>query len=85
MGRKPFENRIRNARRRYTISPILVNIYRMGIMYYVVEVSKGANILEHGYDHDLTSLRKARKRAREMIGEFESKNWNNHIIWNEHK
>lgn len=84
MNPKSFIRRVHNARRRYTLSPILVEIRRMGFMYYIVEVSKGANTIVHGYNNDLTNIRKARKKAKDMIKVFKSKNGNNRIIWKEY-
>lgn len=71
------------ARRKFITAPITVKIIRKGILYYIVKVQKGANTIQHGYNHDLTTLPKARKKAKEMIETFKTLNSNYRVQWKE--
>lgn len=83
MRAKDPMKKISIARRKFITSPIKVSIYRQGILYYIVEVGKGANTIRHGYNHDLTTLSKARKKAEEMVETFKSLNSNYRVQWKE--
>lgn len=78
-----FENKIFGMRRSYIKAPILVQIFRKGLMFYTVQVSKGPTCLSFGEDHSLTTLMKARKKAEELVENFITKNSNFKVIWKE--
>ena len=71
------------ARRKFITSPINVSIYRKGILYYIVEVCKGATTLRYGYNHDLTTLNKARIKASELVEKLKSPHSNYRVNWKE--
>jgi phosphopantothenoylcysteine synthetase/decarboxylase len=73
--------KISKARRGYMLSPILVEIYRKGFLYYLVEVSRGPTILSTGEDHELTTLWKAREAAWKLVEKFKHDTANNRIKW----
>ena len=78
-----FESVIHRLRRRYIKTPIQITITRQGIMYYTIEVRKEPTTLYYGYDHTLTTLYKARKKAHEVIDQFKTPNSNYRVDWRE--
>ena len=78
-----FEQTIHQARRGYLTTPILVEIFREGFMFYVVEVSKGPTKLVHGYNHDLNNIHQARRMAHEMVEKLQTPSSNYRVKWKE--
>ena len=75
--------RISKARRGYMLSPIFVEIYRAGFMFYIVEVSRGPTVLREGDDHSLTTIYKAQDVAWDLVEKLKSPNARNQVLWEE--
>jgi len=78
-----FVEKISCARKEYVNTPILVQIYRKGFMFYIIEVSKGPTSFREGHNHEFTSIYKARERAEELVDEFLTGTGNPRVEWEE--